>query len=358
MNFASDNIMGASAPVLEALVRANGGPLPAYAADEITRRVEKRFCELFEREVAVLLVATGTGANALALAAIVPPFGLAVSHREAHVIDDECGAPEFYMHGAKMAGLEGVGAKIAPSTLESFLAGLPNHVKQMPPRALSISQATECGLVYAPAEIATLAELAHRRGMKIHMDGARFANALVRLSCTPAEMTWKSGVDILTFGATKNGCLAAEAIVVFDADIAESLAYRRKRGGHLLSKGRLLAAQFDGYFAGDHWLANARHANRMAARLREGLAALSGVRLAWPVEANEVFPILPRALDAKLKSAGAAYHPWSELSLPEGEAVRPGEILIRLVTAFATTEAQVDRFLAAARGAARPQAAE
>jgi threonine aldolase len=358
MNFASDNIMGASAPVLEALVRANEGPLPAYAADEITGRVEKRFCEIFEREVSVFLVATGTGANALALAAIVPPYGLAVCHREAHVIDDECGAPEFYMHGAKMAGLPGEGAKIAPATLTGFVAGLPKHVKQMPPRGFSLSQATESGLVHTPAEIAALAEVAHRHGMKVHMDGARFANALVSLGCTPAQMTWKSGVDILTFGATKNGCLAAEAIVAFDPAIAETLAYRHKRGGHLLSKGRLLAAQFEGYFAGDHWLANARHANAMAARLAAGLTALPGVRLAWPVEANEVFPILPRALDAKLKGAGAVYHPWSELSLPEGKAVRADEILVRLVTSFATTEAQVDRFLTTARGAARPQAAE
>src|SRR5215210_2724397 len=358
MNFASDNIMGASAPVLEALVRANEGPLPAYAADEITRRVENRFCELFEREVATFLVATGTGANALALAAIVPPYGLAVCHREAHVIDDECGAPEFYMHGAKMAGLPGVGGKIAPATLAEFLDGLPKHVKQMPPRGLSFSQATECGLVCTPAEIAALAEVAHRHGMKVHMDGARFANALVRLSCTPAEMTWKSGVDVLTFGATKNGCLAAEAVVVFDPAVAETLAFRRKRGGHLLSKGRLLAAQLEGYFAGDHWLANARHANAMAARLAAGLTALPGVRLVWPVEANEVFPVLPRALDQKLKSAGANYHPWSELSLPAGETVRADEILVRLVTAFATTEGEIERFLAAAGGAARREAAE
>jgi threonine aldolase len=358
MNFASDNIMGASAPVLEALVRANEGPLAAYAADEITRRVEKRFCELFEREVATFLVATGTGANALALSAIVPPFGLAVCHEEAHVIDDECGAPEFYMHGAKMAGLPGVGAKIAPAMLDAWLAGLPRHVKQMPPRGLSFSQATECGLVYGLQEIADLAEVARRHGLKVHMDGARFANALVALSCTPADMTWENGVDILTFGATKNGCLAAEAIVVFDPEVAESMAWRRKRGGHLLSKGRLLAAQFEGYFGDDHWLANARHANALAARLSAGLSAIPGVRLAWPTEANEVFPIIPRALDARLKSAGAVYHPWSELSLPEGERVRPDETLVRLVTAFATTKAQVDAFLAAAREGARREAAE
>jgi threonine aldolase len=228
----------------------------------------------------------------------------------------------------------------------------------MPASGLSISQATESGLVYAPAEITALSEVARRNGLKVHMDGARFANALVALGCTPAEMTWKCGVDILTFGATKNGCLAAEAIVVFDPVLAETLGYRRKRGGHLLSKGRLLSAQLEGYFENDHWLANARHANAMAARLSQGLTAIPGVRLAWPTEANEVFAIIPRALDAKLKGAGANYHPWSELSLPANETVRPDEILVRLVTAFATTEGEIERFLAAAGGAARREAAE
>jgi threonine aldolase len=254
--------------------------------------------------------------------------------------------------------LPGVGAKIAPATLETFLASLPRRVKQMPASGLSISQATESGLVYAPAEIAALSEVAHRNGLKVHMDGARFANALVALGCTPAEMTWKCGVDILTFGATKNGCLAAEAIVVFDPALAETLGYRRKRGGHLLSKGRLLSAQLEGYFENDHWLANARHANAMAARLSQGLSAIAGVRLAWRTEANEVFAIIPRTLDAKLKGAGANYHPWSELSLPEGERVEPDEVLVRLVTAFATTEGEIERFLAAAGGAARREAAE
>src|SRR5829696_8592694 len=187
MNFASDNIMGASAPVLEALVLANEGPLPAYAADEITGRVEKRFCEIFEREVSVFLVATGTGANALALAAIVPPYGLAVCHREAHVIDDECGAPEFFMHGAKLAGLPGVGAKLKAEDVEVYLKSLPKAVKQMPPKALSISQVSEGGLVYGLDELAALGAVCREHGLSFHMDGARFANALVALGCTPAE---------------------------------------------------------------------------------------------------------------------------------------------------------------------------
>ncbi len=347
MNFASDNVTGASRPVLDALVAANDGPMPAYGADPITARVEARLCEVFEQEVAVSLVATGTGANALALSALVPPYGLAVCHAQAHIIDDECGAPEFYMHGAKLAGLPGVGAKLEPGTVAAYLDGLSRSVKQMPPKALSISQVTECGLVYTPGEIRALADVAHARGLTLHMDGARFANALVALGCTPAEMTWRAGVDVLTFGATKNGCLAAEAVVFFDPALAESMPWRRKRAGHTLSKGRLLAAQMEGYLANDHWLANARHANAMAARLSEGLTALPGVRLAWATQANEVFAVLPRALDAALKGAGAVYHPWAPESLPPGERIAPDEVLVRLVTSFATTADDVDRLLAA-----------
>ncbi len=356
MNFASDNVMGASAPVLDAVRRANEGPQTAYGEDAITKRIEQRFCELFEREVAVFLVATGTAANALALAAVVPPYGLCLCHREAHIMEDECGAPEFYTHGAKVAGLDGVGAKIAASDLEAHLAGLGRHVKQMPPRALSISQATECGLVYGPDEIEALAAVCRANGLALHMDGARFANALVALGCSPAEMTWKAGADLLSFGATKNGCFAAEAIVVFEPDLTESLAYRRKRGGHLLSKGRFLAAQFDGYFQGDHWLDNAGHANAMAQRLAAGLTALPGVRLAWPCEANEVFPIIPRALDKALRQAGAVYHPWSGRS--HNETIGADEVLVRLVTSFATAQGDIDNLLAVARGPLRCRAAE
>ena len=350
MNFASDNVMGASAPVLDAIVRANGGALPAYGADPITARVEARLREIFEApDLAVFPVATGTAANALALAACVPPYGLCLCHAEAHVAEDECGAPEFYMHGAKLAGLPGVGGKLAADDVARWLAALPRHVKQMPPRALTLSQATEAGLVYGPDEIGALAAAARKNGLAVHMDGARFANALVALGCRPAEMTWKAGVDLLSFGGTKNGCLAAEAILVFRRDLAETLDYRRKRGGHVLSKGRLVAAQLEGYLEDDHWLANACHANAMAKALSGGLGALPGVRLAWATEANEVFPILPRALDAHLRAAGAVYHPWQTTSLPPGEAVAEDEVLVRLVTAFATTEAEVEELLARAR---------
>jgi threonine aldolase len=358
MNFASDNIVGASAPVLQALVRANDGAMAAYGADEITRRVKARFAEIFERDLSVFLVTTGTAANALALSSAVPPYGLCVCHREAHVIDDECGAPEFFTHGAKLAGLPGVGAKLRAEDVAAYVAGLPRSVKQMPAKALSISQVTEGGMVYGLDEIAALGAVCREHGLAFHMDGARFANALVSLGCTPAEMTWKRGVDILSFGATKNGCLMAEAIVVFRPELAEALDYRVKRAGQVISKGRLIAAQLEGYLADDHWYANARHANRLAKLLSEGLTRLSGVRLAWPTEANEVFPIIPESLDKALRAAGVVYHPWTELSLPETERVAPGEALIRLVVSFATAEEDVSKVLEIARSAVSRQAAE
>lgn len=358
MNFASDNIVGASAPVLQAIVQANDGAMAAYGNDEISKRVRARFSDLFEREVSVFFAATGTAANALALSSAVPPYGLCVCHREAHIIDDECGAPEFFMHGAKLAGLPGVGAKLKADDVAAYLNSLPKAVKQMPPKALSISQVSEGGLVYSLGELAALGHVCREHGLSFHMDGARFANALVALGCTPAEMTWKQGVDILSFGATKNGGLMAEAIVVFRPELAEALDYRSKRAGQIISKGRLIAAQFEGYFADDHWLANARHANRMAELLSQGLMQLPGVRLAWPTEANEVFPIIPQALNQRLKAAGIIYNPWTELSLPEAERVAGNEVLIRLVASWATREEDVHKLLDIASSGVERQAAE
>lgn len=345
LNFASDNVEGASPAVMAALARANEGPAAAYGADPWTRRVEERLAALFEREVSVFLVGTGTAANALALAAAVSPWGSCLCHVESHVADDECGAPEFFTHGAKLIGLEGTGCKLDAATVTRCLDRLPDHVKQMPAQAVSISQASECGLVYETDEIAAIGEVCRARGLALHMDGARFANALVALGASPAQMTWQAGVDILSFGATKNGCFAAEAVIVFEPRLADSLAYRRKRAGQTFSKGRFLAAQFEGYLEADSWLENARHANAMAARLSAGLAALPGVRLAWPTQANQVFAILPSTLDDALKAAGALYHPWSDRALAPGETVGPGEVLVRLVTSFATGPESVDALL-------------
>ncbi|CAH1648574.1 threonine aldolase family protein [Chelatococcus asaccharovorans] len=348
MNFGSDNVAGASPRVLEALVEANRGTASGYGTDGLTGRVTARLSAIFERDVDVFLVTTGTAANALCLAAMVDPWGAVLCHAEAHVATDECGAPEFFSGGAKLVGLPGFCGKMTPMSVEAALTGghaPPPHA--VLPQALSLTQATEMGTAYTADEIAEIAGIAHAHGLGVHMDGARFANALLRLDATPATITWKAGVDIMSFGATKNGCLGVEAIVVFDRARARHLAERRKRSGHLLSKGRFLAAQLDAYLADDHWLDLARHANAMADRLAAGLVAL-GVRIAVPVEGNEVFAVLPRAMHDALQAKGAVYYRWAGTGVPPGDAPRGEERLVRLVTSFATTVDEVDLFLAAA----------
>ncbi|HTV38758.1 MAG TPA: low specificity L-threonine aldolase [Xanthobacteraceae bacterium] len=346
MNFASDNTAPVVPAILDAIVAANAGYARGYGNDDWTFGVERRLSEIFEREVAAFLVPTGTAANALALAHVTPPWGVVFCHLESHIATDECGAPEFFGGGLKLAGLAGDGAKIVPRTLQKALdgyGGMAPH--QMVAAAVSITQASEAGTIYRADEIAKLSEIAHERGLAMHMDGARFANALVRLNTTPAQMTWQSGIDVLSFGATKGGALAAEAVVIFDPERARFFGERRKRGGHLLSKHRFIAAQFAAYLADDRWLALARHANVMADRLAR---ELEGVGLAplWPVEANLVFVALPRALDAKLKAAGATYYVRSSESL----ALPADRVLVRLVTSFATQHDEIERFVGLCAG--------
>lgn len=350
MNFASDNIAGASARVIEAIAAANDGPSPAYANDDLTRAVEDSLAEVFERPVGVLLVSTGTAANALAISAMTPSWATVLCHQEAHIRVDECGAVGFYGGGIIVQGLPGRGAKLEVGTLHQALAG--NGVRkphQSPARTLSLTQATEYGLVYSAGEIGALADIAKASGLRVHLDGARFANALVAQNASPADMTWRAGVDVLSFGATKNGTFAAEALIVFDDGLMEELAYRRMRAGHLLSKHRLLAAQMSAYLADDHWFDLARHANRMAAALGAAIGHSGRGRLALPVEANEVFVILPDATDRALRAAGAVYYAWP--GDPGGDEVMgEGEALYRLVTSFATTDEDIAAFAAALNG--------
>jgi threonine aldolase len=345
MNFASDNTAPVAPAILEAITSANEGYARGYGNDDWTSGVERRLCDIFEREVAAFLVSTGTAANALALAHITPPWGVVFCHADAHIATDECGAPEFFGGGIKLATLAGDGGKdggkIAPATLQTALCGygsLSPH--QMVASALSLTQASEAGTIYRIDEIAALCDVAKKRGLAVHMDGARFANALVRLNATPAQMTWQSGVDVLSFGATKGGALAAEAVVIFDPERAKFFAERRKRGGHLLSKHRFLAAQFAAYLADGRWLALARHANAMADRLAQQLKAV-GLEPVWPVEANLLFVALPRALDARLRAAGASYYVRENggLTLPADR------VLVRLVTSFATQDGEIERFV-------------
>lgn len=349
MNFASDNIMGASQKVLDAIAAANSGALASYGGDPITKRLEQTFRDLFETECSTFLVTTGTAANALAISAMTPPYAACLTHEEAHAIDDECGAPEFFGSGCKLVGVPGAGAKLTAAAIHHCVDNEPGGTNHPPLRGLSLSQATECGMVHTLDEIRAVTEAARQHGLHVHMDGARFANALVALGCTPAEMTWKAGVDCLSFGGTKNGCLMAEAVVFFKPDLAHDFIYRRKRAGQTVSKGRLLAAQFEAYFDGDHWLSLARHANAMARALSDGLAAIPGLRRAWPTEANEVFIILPRAQADAMRAAGANFYEWTDKSLPAGERVGETETLVRLIASFATSPEQVARLLDLAR---------
>ena len=351
MNFASDNGAGVAPEILAAIAASSRVNAPAYGADEYTGRAQARLSEVFETRVAAFLVATGTAANALALAALVNPWDAVFCHEEAHVHDDECGAPEFFAGGSKLVGIAGEGGKITPralmETMERFPRGL---VKSSQPGALSLSQVSEAGTVYSVGEVSDLSSIARRNGMGVHMDGARFANALVSAKATPAQMTWQAGVDILTFGATKNGALACEAVVFFDPARAESFAFQRKRGGHTLSKGRFLGAQMEAYLADGLWLRLAERANASARRLSRALAATPGVRLAWPTDANEVFVVAPNALVAAWRAAGAKLHEWSTRSLAADRAPRKGETLARLVTSFETEPGEIDRFVGVCAG--------
>jgi threonine aldolase len=347
MNFASDNGAGVAREILDAIAASSGVNAPAYGADDYTARAQGRLSEVFEARVAAFLLATGTAANALALSALVNPWDAVFCHEEAHIHDDECGAPEFFAGGAKLVGIPGEGGKVTPEglreTLERFPRGL---VKSSQPGALSLSQATEAGTIYTVDEVSELSSIAHRDGVSVHMDGARFANALLSAKATPADLTWRAGVDVLTFGATKNGALACEAVIFFDPELAENFAYRRKRGGHTLSKGRFLGAQMEAYLADGLWLRLAERANASARRLSRILSAEPGVRLAWPTEANEVFVVAPSAMVEGWRAAGARLYEWTTRSLAPGSAPRKGETLVRLVTSFETESSEIDRLLA------------
>ncbi|MBA5777333.1 low specificity L-threonine aldolase [Stappia sp. F7233] len=341
MIFASDNWAGASDAVMAALTRHNSGFAPAYGNDPLTEAVTQRFCDLFEREVAVFFVATGTAANSLALSAYAKPGGTIFCHAESHVAVDECGAPEFFSGGAKLVALAGPHGKFSPKSLSAALARHDSgDVHHGQPVAVTISQATEAGTIYSPEEIRAIKEVAASRGLPLHMDGARFANALAHLDISPAEMTWKAGVDVLSFGATKNGCWCAEAVVFFNPQDAAQFGYLRMRGGQNLSKNRFAAAQFEGYLADGHWLDLARHANAMASRLADGIHVSESGRLAIAPQANEVFAVFSSEKIAALRAAGAVMHEWPS------DGLEAGESMVRLVASFRTSREDVDAFLA------------
>jgi threonine aldolase len=339
-DFSSDNIAPAAPEFLAALEAANHGPVHSYGDDEWTSKLERRARDIFECDLAIYPVATGTAANSLALAALSPPHGGIYCHATAHVEKDECGAPEFFTGGAKLLALPGANGKLTPDAIApAYEKAQARGVHQVRPAAISISQATEWGTVYKFDEIAAMAQFGQARNLPLHMDGARFGNAMVHLGCTPAQATWRAGVDVLSFGATKNGALAAEAVIFFNKALAHEFEYRRKRGGHLLSKMRFCSAQLLAYLTDGFWLRAAGNANRMAAKLAEGLQRVPGITLTQPVQANELFPSLPESLIDALLAENFGFYRWPS---PDGA---PGPV-IRLVTAWNTTEADIDDLLA------------
>lgn len=345
MFFASDNWAGAHQAINERLSRESTRFAAPYGSSDLDRSIEAKFTEIFEREVAVFFVGTGTAANSLSLASVARPGGVVFCHNEAHVIADECGAPDFFS-GMRMVATDGPDGKMSLPSLVNRIAHFPQDaVHHGRGAAITVTQATESGTIYTLDEIDAISALARQHGLPLHMDGARFANALVALDATPAEMTWKRGVDVLSFGGTKNGCWCAEAIVFFDPEKARDLPFVRKRTAQLFSKTRFVAAQFEAYLEKGLWLDLARHANTMADRLREGLAASNSARLAWPTQSNEVFAVLDKGRAKAAAEQGARFYEWA---VPRGmeESIDADETLIRLVTSFANTPDDVESFLA------------
>jgi threonine aldolase len=340
MNFASDNAYGALPEIWSALQAADHGAELAYGNDPITHGLTARFGELFEREVTVFPVLTGTAANALALACLTPPFGAVLCHKDSHIMTSECGAPEFFS-GAKLIGLDGADGKVTPQTIAEGLTGLDGSVHSVQPKVVSLSQASEWGTVYTPPELTAISEMARAKGLKLHMDGARFANAMAYLNCSPADATWRCGVDVLCFGATKAGALAAEAVIFFDKALAQEFAFRRKRGGHLASKMRFVSAQLEAMLKDDLWRRSAAQANSVAGRIARALEQVPGIEMVAPVETNMVFARMPVEKAAQLRAGGAVFYDW----LP----AQNGKLVARIATAFATPEEHVAKFIALAK---------
>ena len=336
MRFLSDNTASVSPEILAALAAVNHGRVNPYGDDEWSARLDRAFGDFFGTEVRAFAVATGTAANALSLAVLCPPYGAIFAHQEAHLETDECGAPGFFTGGGQLTLLPGEHGRIAPATFAATLAAYPNHLHIVQPAVLSLSQATECGTAYRPENIAALAASAHGRGLKVHMDGARFANVVAFLGCHPGDISWRAGVDVLSFGATKNGAMGVEAVVFFRPELVRDFELHRKRTAHLHSKSRYLAAQLLAYLEGDLWKRNAERANGFAQRI----ARAAGAGLLHPVEANEVFVRLGVERCRALRAAGFEFYDWGAPEAGEARLVvswdQPEEEVRALERALAT----------------------
>jgi threonine aldolase len=343
-NFSSDNAGTVSPAILAALTVANEGAAASYGADEWTSRLTDIVRAVFEAPAAqIFAVTTGTAANALALSALVPPYGAVYCDAGAHIANDECGAPEFFTGGAKLLQLPSRDGRLSPQIQREHIAAARSiGVHKTLPAAISISQATEWGTVYSTDQLRAIGAEARALGLALHMDGARFANALAATGGTPAALSWQAGVDVLSLGATKNGAMAAEAVIFFRPEQAEEFARRRKRGGHLWSKSRFLAAQLAAYLSDDLWLQNARQANAMARLLADGLAQLTGAKLLQEAQVNEVFALLPAAMAQRLQAAGFGFSPWY---MPDHAAIPPGCVPARFVAGCDVREDDVQALL-------------
>lgn len=351
MYFGSDNQTGASPKVLGMLAEANNEYSHGYGDDRWTDQAIEALKALFECDLEAYFVATGTAANSLALSCMVQPWEAILCHDSAHIILDESTAPELFTGGARMLSVSNGQGKITPEHLENFFQTIgtdyPHNVRAT---ALSIAQASESGLVYTPTEISALSRVAKGNGLSIHMDGARFANAVASQQVTPAELSWKAGVDVLCLGATKCGALCAEVVIFFNKELAKTFIHRRKRGGHLLSKGRVFGAQMVGWLQDDHWLELAKHANTQAAKLAETINGIDGLQLVWPVESNELFVVMPKGLATYLRDAGAEFYDWYVDTLPPNVTLQDDQQFARLVTSFATQDSHLQEFSELIRG--------
>jgi threonine aldolase len=339
VRFFSDNTATACPEIIDAIATANRGLEKAYGDDRWTRRLDEVFSGFFGTEVRAFAVATGTAANSLSLATLSPPYGAIFAHEEAHIVCDECGAPGFFSGGAQLTTIDGEDGKLTADRLESALNAHPVSVHSVQPAVVSLTQATEYGTTYRPDEIAAVSRVAHARGMKVHMDGARFANSVAFLDCSPAEITWRVGVDVLSFGATKNGALAAEAVVFFDKDAVKDFELRRKRAGHLLSKSRYVSAQLLAYVETGVWRRNAERANSFA----QQIARAAGAKLLYPVEANEVFLRLGENGKRALRLAGFEFYDWGAEVSGEARIVASWDQLETDVTALCRALADLSK---------------
>ncbi|MBT5187342.1 MAG: low specificity L-threonine aldolase [Kordiimonadaceae bacterium] len=333
----SDNNSGVSEAILKAIINENEGNVIAYGGDELTHKTEQRFKEVFENDgLKSYNLVSGTAVNSLIVATLSPTFGAIFCHKNSHINTDECGSIEFQTGGAKLIPLAGINGKITPSevegAIETFIIGEAHHNQ---PSMLSIAQTTEVGTVYTPEEINDLSTLLKKYGLKLHMDGARFANALDKIGCSPAEMTWKSGVDALSFGTTKNGTLGAEVAIFFNDTDDGSFIYRRMRSGNLISKMRFISAQIMAYLENDLWLDNAKHSNAMAVKLYDALKDNQNIEFSMPVQSNMMFVVMDEVLKDKLWQAGFRFYSYTAA----------GKIEHRLVTSFNTQPEKIERFI-------------